>query len=75
MNRRGVLTVTIAALSILGMALAAVAAPNALERNKCYGACNARCAAEHSCERPDASRECFTNFNKCKAVCRASCPR
>jgi hypothetical protein len=39
MNRRGVLTVTIAALSILGMALATVAAPNALERNKCYDAC------------------------------------
>jgi hypothetical protein len=75
MNRRGVLTVTIAALSILGMALAAVAAPDARERNQCYGACNARCAAEHSCERPAASRECFTNFNKCKAVCRASCPR
>src|SRR5437763_11132772 len=65
MNRRAVLTITIAALSILGMALGAVAAPNARERNKCYSACNARCAAEYSCERPDASRECFTNFNKC----------
>jgi len=76
MNRRGVLTITIAALPILGMALAAaVAAPNAGERDKCYRPCDSRCAAEHSCERPDASRDCFTNFNKCKAVCRASCPR
>jgi hypothetical protein len=77
MNRHGVLTVTITAVPflVLGMALAAVAAPNARERNKCYSACNARCAAEHSCERPDASRECFTNFNQCKALCRASCPR
>ena len=56
--------------------LAAVAAPNGRERDKCYRACDARCAAQHSCERPDASRECFTNFNKCKAGCRASsCPR
>jgi len=75
MNRRGVLTITIAALSILGMALAAVAAPNARERDKCFRACDSRCAAEHSCERPEASRECFTNFNKCKTACRASCAR
>jgi hypothetical protein len=76
MNLRGVLTITIAAVPILGMALAAaLAAPNARERDKCYRACDSRCAAEHSCERPDASRDCFTNFNKCKAVCRASCPR
>jgi hypothetical protein len=76
MNLRGVLTITIAAVPILGMALAAaLAAPNAGERDKCYKACESRCAAEHSCERPGASRDCFTNFNKCKAVCRASCPR
>jgi hypothetical protein len=75
MNRRGVLTIIITALPLLGMALAALAAPNAGERDKCYGACYARCAAQHSCERPDASRECFTNFNKCKAVCRVSCRR
>jgi hypothetical protein len=75
MNRRGVLTITITALPLAGMALAAVAAPNARERDECYRACDSRCAAEHSCERPDASRECFTNFNKCKTVCRASCPR
>jgi len=73
MNRRGMLTITIAALSILGMALAAVAAPDARERDKCYRACDSKCAAEHSCERPEASRECFANFNKCKTACRASC--
>jgi hypothetical protein len=73
MNRRGVLTITIT--GFLGMALAAAAAPNGRERDKCYRACDARCADQHSCERPGASRECFTNFNKCKADCRASCPR
>jgi len=36
MNRRGALTITIAALSILAIALAAVAAPDARERDKCY---------------------------------------
>jgi hypothetical protein len=72
MNRRGVLTVTIIALPLLGMVLPAVAAPNTRE---CYNACYARCAAEHSCERLEASRECFTNFNKCKAICRATCRR
>jgi hypothetical protein len=75
MNRRGMLTIAIAALPILGMALAAVAAPNASERNKCYRDCDSKCAAEHSCERPEASRECFANFNKCKTACRASCAR
>jgi hypothetical protein len=70
-----VLTTTITTLLLLGMALAAVAAPNARERHKCYIACREKCAGEHSCERPDASRECFTNFNKCKALCQASCPR
>jgi len=73
MNRRGTLTITIAALSILAVALAAVAAPDARERDKCYRACDSKCAAEHSCERPEASRECFANFNKCKTACRASC--
>jgi hypothetical protein len=75
MNRRGMLTIAIAALSLLGMALAAVAAPDARERDKCYRACDSKCAAEHSCERPEASRECFSNFNKCKTACRASCAR
>jgi hypothetical protein len=78
MNRPGMLTIAIAALSILGMALAAVAAPDApdaRERDKCYRACDSKCAAEHSCERPEASRECFANFNKCKTACRASCAR
>ena len=55
--------------------LAAVAAPDARERDKCYRACDSKCAAEHSCERPEASRECFANFNKCKTACRASCAR
>jgi hypothetical protein len=71
-NRGGMLILI--AQSLLGITLAA-AAPNARERDKCYGSCEARCAAQHSCERPDAGRNCFTNFNKCKAVCRTSCPR
>lgn len=76
MNRRGMLAITIAALAFPGMALAATAAPpNGRERDQCYGSCYARCAAEHACQRPDASRSCFTHFNQCKAVCRSNCLR
>jgi hypothetical protein len=73
MSRRGMLILT--TLPLLGITVTAVAAPNARERDKCYGSCEAKCAAEHSCERPDASRNCFINFNRCKAVCRNNCSR
>src|SRR5262245_59604761 len=56
MSRRGMLILT--TLPLLGITVTAVAAPNARERDKCYGSCEAKCAAEHSCERPDASRNC-----------------
>ena len=74
MNRRGMLTITIAALPLLVMALAAAAAPTTRDRH-CRGLCYSKCAAQHSCERPDAGPNCFTNFNKCKAVCRTTCSR
>ncbi|MGA7488679.1 MAG: hypothetical protein WBW74_17300, partial [Xanthobacteraceae bacterium] len=75
MNRLGMLTMTIAALLLLGMAPAAVAATKARKYDQCYGLCEAKCGAQYGCGRTDARRDCFTNFNKCKAVCRASCPR
>ena len=56
MNRRSMFTITITALLLLGIWLAAAAGPNARERDKCYGSSDARCAAQHSCERPNASR-------------------
>jgi hypothetical protein len=73
MNRCGMLILT--ALLLLGTTLIAGAAPNARERDKCLGSCYSKCAAQHSCERPDAGPNCFTNFNQCKALCRSSCPR
>jgi hypothetical protein len=75
MNRRGRLAITIAALAFPGMALAATATPpNGRERDQCYGSCYARCATQYACQ-PDASRNCFTHFNQCKAVCRSNCLR
>ena len=50
MNRSGTLAITIAALSVLGVAFAAVAAPYPPKSSQCYGACTAKCAAQHSCE-------------------------
>ena len=75
MNRPGTLAITIAALSVLGMAFAAVAAPYTPKSSQCYGACTAKCAAQHSCERYNATRHCFTYYNQCKAVCRIECYR
>ena len=69
------LAITIITLSVLGMAFAAVAAPNAPKSGQCYAACTAKCAAQHSCERADASRDCFTHYNQCKAACRIECDR
>jgi hypothetical protein len=50
MNRSGTLAITIAALSVLAVAFAAVAAPYPPKSSQCYGACTAKCAAQHSCE-------------------------
>ena len=61
------------ALSLLGMAITAVAAPYTPKSSQCYGACTAKCAAQHSCERSNASQDCFTHYNQCKAACRSSC--
>ena len=46
MNRSGTLAITIAALSVLGVAFAAVAAPYTPKSSQCYGACTAtgRCS-------------------------------
>jgi hypothetical protein len=74
MIRRGILTITVAALPLLGLtAIATAAAPNPWD--KCYGACAARCAAQHSCQSRKASRNCFAHYNECKNLCRMSCPR
>jgi hypothetical protein len=74
MIRRGILTVTVAALPLLGLtAIATAAAPNPWDT--CYGACAARCAAQHSCQHRRASRNCFAHYNECKNLCRMSCPR
>ena len=75
MNRSGTFAITIAALSVLGVAFAAVAAPYTPKSSQCYGACTAKCAAQHSCERSAASRDCFTYYNQCKAACRIECYR
>jgi hypothetical protein len=69
------LAIAITALSLLGMAIIAVAAPYTLKSSQCYGACAAKCAAQHSCERYKATRDCFTHYNQCKAVCRVECYR
>lgn len=68
------LMITIAALSVLGVANAAVAASYVPRQSKCYDACEEKCEAQHSCERSNASRNCFINFSKCKSACWAKCP-
>ena len=50
-----------------------VAAPYTPKSGQCYSACEAKCAAQHSCERSAASQDCFTHYNQCKAACRSSC--
>ena len=67
------LAISITALTVLGMAITAVAAPYTPKSGQCYSACEAKCAAQHSCERSAASRDCFTHYNQCKAACRSSC--
>ncbi len=75
MRRSSTLAITIAALSVLGTPLTAVAAPYTHKSSQCYGDCTAKCAAQHSCERLNASQDCFTHYNQCKAVCRINCSR
>jgi hypothetical protein len=75
MSRAGTLAITIAAASVLGTPLTAVAAPYTPKSSQCYRDCTAKCAAQHSCERRDASQDCFTHYNQCKAVCRITCSR
>jgi hypothetical protein len=69
------LAISITALAVLATAITAVAAPYTLKSSQCYGACTAKCAAQHSCERYKATRECFIHYNQCKAVCRIDCNR
>ena len=69
------LAITLVTLSVLGMASAEVAAPYSPKSRQCYGACTAKCAVQHSCVRSDASRDCFTHYNQCKAACRIECDR
>jgi hypothetical protein len=69
------LAIAITAISLLGMAITAVAAPYAPKSRQCYSACEAKCAAQHSCERTNATQDCFTHYNQCKAVCRINCYR
>jgi hypothetical protein len=67
------LAISLTALSVLGMAMTAAAAPYLPKSTQCYSACEAKCAAQHSCERSNASLDCFTHYNKCKAACRSIC--
>jgi len=69
------LAISITALTVLGMAITAVAAPYTPKSGQCYSACEAKCAARHSCERSNASQDCFTHYNECKAACRRSCSK
>ena len=68
MKRRAALTTAMTSLLLLAIPLAAVAAPTYRERYKCYEPCRAHCADRYSCENRNATRNCFTNFNKCKSV-------
>jgi hypothetical protein len=47
--------ISITALAVLATAITAVAAPYTLKSSQCYGACTAKCAAQHSCERYNAT--------------------
>ena len=73
MKRHSRFATAMTTLLLLAMPLAAVAAPTYRERYKCYEPCREQCADRYSCENPTATRNCFTNFNKCKSVCRARC--
>ena len=75
MSRASTLAITIAALSVLGMPLTAVAAPYIPKSRQCYGDCAGKCGAQYSCERRNATQDCFTRYNQCKAVCRINCSR
>ena len=75
MNGAGMVAITIAALSVLGTPLTAIAAPYSHKSSQCYGACAGKCAAQYACERRNASQDCFTHYNQCKAVCRIDCSR
>lgn len=73
MKPRAALTTAMTALLLLAMPVTAVAAPTYRERYKCYEPCRAHCADRYSCENRNATRNCFTNFNKCKSLCRTRC--
>ena len=73
MKPRAKLVTAMTALLLLAIPLAAVAAPNYRERYKCYEPCREHCADRYWCENRNATRNCFTNFNKCKSVCRTRC--
>jgi hypothetical protein len=67
------LAISITALAVLAMAITTAAAPYIPKSRQCYSACEAKCAAQHSCERSNASQDCFTHYNQCKAACPISC--
>ena len=73
MKPRAALTTAMTALLLLAIPFTAVAAPTYRERYKCYEPCRAHCADRYSCENRNATRNCFTNFNKCKSLCRTRC--
>ena len=66
------LAISITGLAVLATAITATAAPYT-PKYRCYNACEAKCAAQHSCERANASQDCFSHYNQCKAACRSSC--
>jgi hypothetical protein len=68
------LAISITGLAVLATAITATAAPYT-PKYRCYNACEAKCAAQHSCERANASQDCFSHYNQCKAACRSSCSR
>ena len=70
-----VLAIPITALAVVAMGITAIAAPYTLKSRQRYDACAAKWPDRHSCERYRATRECFTNYNQCKAVCRIDCKR
>ena len=67
------LAISISAVAVLATAITTAAAPYSPKSRQCYSACEAKCAAQHSCERSNASEDCFTHYNQCKAACRSSC--
>src|SRR5262245_25128870 len=67
------LTLPISALLILALAFVTVVPSVALDRDKCYSSCKARCVAKYDCEGRHPGPNCFTNFNKCETSCWRMC--